>query len=305
MRVMVALVLLVLGGWMLAGCQASEAGYAKPSIAVLKFENRASFPERWDLGGGTKDVLVDRLMKTDRYHVIERPEIDAIMRELNLQNSGATRTQTRAKLGQLKNVEYLIKGTITDFGVVGGGSLRGSKGSTGLFGGGTVAVMSMIVYVIQVESGEIVASERIEESVGSAAVDVHAAYKDMSFGGTIFAKTPLGKATSRAIDRAVGKISEVIAARPWNPRIAALEADGTIILNGGKDRGIREGQVFDVLAEGTAIVDPETGDTIGHQPGKVLGQVRVCKVEPRYSVGMPESVMQGTWVVGQPCAKPR
>ena len=105
----------------LLGCQAGpQASYVKPTIAVLRFDNKAPVPFQWDLGGGTKDILTDRLVKTDRFHVIERPDIESVMREIHLENTGQTREQDRAKVGQLKNLQYLIKGTITDFGQVGG-----------------------------------------------------------------------------------------------------------------------------------------------------------------------------------------
>ena len=84
----------------LLGCHAGPGlSYVKPTIAVLKFENKAPFPYQWDLGGGTRDILTDRLVKTDRYHVIERPEIDSVMREIHLENTGVTRQQDRAQIG--------------------------------------------------------------------------------------------------------------------------------------------------------------------------------------------------------------
>ena len=153
------------GGLVLcAGCDgAGRWGRAdpkllKPTVAVMKFENRAPFPLGWDLGDGMKDVLVDRLMATGRFTVVERPELSSVMSELRLQHSGVTRTQRRAALGRLKNVQYLIKGTITDFGHV--STNRGMFRGFGwdLFGGGTRAIMGMTMYVVDVESGEIICS---------------------------------------------------------------------------------------------------------------------------------------------------
>ncbi len=63
----------------------------------MEFENRANFPLGWNISDGMRDVLVDRLVATGRFSVIERPEINAVMAELRLQNSGATRKQRRAR----------------------------------------------------------------------------------------------------------------------------------------------------------------------------------------------------------------
>ena len=163
----------------LLGCQAGPgASYVKPTIAVLKFENKAPFPYQWDLGGGTRDILTDRLVKTDQYHVIERPDLDGVMREINLENTGLTRPQDKAKVGQLKNVQYLIKGTITDFGQVGGVNGYAATKGMGVSAGSSTAVMGMTLYVIDVQSGEVIASQRISESVGAGAVDFKATYKE-------------------------------------------------------------------------------------------------------------------------------
>ena len=96
----------------------SPEDFVKPSIAVMTFENRAGGARGLNVGDGMKDVLVDRLMATRRFRVIERPEISRVLQELQLQNSGITRAQRRAAMGRIKNVQYLIKGTITDFGHV-------------------------------------------------------------------------------------------------------------------------------------------------------------------------------------------
>jgi curli biogenesis system outer membrane secretion channel CsgG len=90
---MVALFVFSSGLLATAGCQHSLTAdpaedYVKPTIAVMKFENRAPFPLGWNLSDGTADILVDRLMATRRFHVIERTEPDSVLREQRLQNSG-------------------------------------------------------------------------------------------------------------------------------------------------------------------------------------------------------------------------
>ena len=224
-----------------AGLRGDPADYVKPTVAVMKFENRAQFPMRWNLGSGMRDILVDRLVATDRYHVIERPELDSVVRELKLQNSGVTRKQSRAELGRLKNVQYLIKATITDFGHVATNSGFLGMGSLDMMGAHQKAVMGMTLYVVDVESGEIITSESIEESVRASETSVKAQYKNVALGGSVFYRTPLGRATARVIDKAVASITETIAARPWQPRIALVDAAGTVVINGGRNRRIRSG----------------------------------------------------------------
>lgn len=293
---------------MCVGCEGGFGGgnpadFIKPTIAVMKFENRAQFPLEWDIGDGMRDILVDRLVSTGRYHVVERPELDSVLGELRLQHSGVTRQARRAALGRIKNVQYLIKGTVTDFGHV--SINRGFLGLPNLsaLSGSNRAVMGMTLYVVDVESGEIVSSESISESVRASDLTVKAAYKDVALGGSTFYRTPLGKVTTKVIAKAVGRITDAIAARPWLPKIALIRDDGTVIINGGRNRGLRIGEVYEIFEIGSPIIDPDTGDCLGNQPGKTIGHVRVCMVHPQYSQAEIVLGQVGRFKVGQRCRR--
>ena len=236
--------------------------FVQPTVAVMKFENRAAFPLRWKLGDGMADILVDRLMATRRFHVIERPELGSVLGELRLQHSGATRRQRKAAPGRLKNVQYLIKGTVTDFGHVSTTSGWLKARSWGFSGSHARAIVGMTFSVVDVESGEILSSQRLEGSVNAESVAVKGRYQDVAMGGSVFYQTPLGRATARVMDDAVRKITEAIASRRWQPKIAVLNDDGTVLLNGGADRKVAVGGQYDVLETGQAIADPDTGDMV-------------------------------------------
>ncbi len=289
-----------------AGCGRSSGSddFIKPSIAVMKFENRAPFVMKWNLGDGMRDVLVDRLMATGKYHVIERGELNYILDELRLQQSGATRKQDRAALGRGKNVRYLIKGTVTDFGHVSSASGYGGTSRLRIFGGGARAVMGMTLYVVDVETFEVIASESISGSVRSGEVDVKSRYRGVAFGGNVFYQTPLGKATKKGIDRAVDRISKTIAGRPWVPRIAGVAGqDRRVTINGGKNRRVEWGSEFEILQLGPPIIDPDTGDMLGREASKVLGRIRIREVHDRFAVA---EVLRGncdSFESGLPCRR--
>jgi len=291
-----------------AGCGGLSVGggegdFVKPTIAVATFENRAPFPMGWRLGDGMRDVLVDRLLATGRFQVVERPEIDTVLREIQFQHSGATRANLRAAQGRLKNVQYLVKGTITDFGHVSTDSGFLSITSWDIFGRTSRAVVGMVLYVIDVESGEIICSRSLEESVRTRDASVQAVYKDVAFGGTVFYRTPLGRATRNIIDQAVDHVAESIAVRPWEPKIALVQPGGRILINGGKDRGVECGMRFEVVDAGQPVVDPDTGDVIGHHSVRTIGQVRVCEVHDRYSAAQVLEGRAAEFQAGQRCRR--
>ena len=69
-----------------AGCADRQgprdaAWFVKPTIGVMKFDDRSTFPLKWDIGTGMAEVLLDRLAATGRYRVIEQAELDSILKE--------------------------------------------------------------------------------------------------------------------------------------------------------------------------------------------------------------------------------
>ena len=304
MRKPIAAALMAL--WVCAGCAGGLGGrnpedYVKPTIAVMKFENRAGFALNWSLGDGMQEILVDRLLATGRFHVVERQDLGAVLQEQKFQQNGVTRPQGKVATGRIRNCQYLIKGAVTDFGHISTNSGGVSGLSWDIFGGSNRAVMGIVLYVIDVESGEIIASENIEESVSARDLSVKAAYSGISFGGSAFYQTPLGRATRKVVERAVKRITAAIAAQPWQPQIALVQEDGSVVINGGRDRGVRSGAEFEVVEVGRPILDPATGDAIGQSAGRSIGRVIVHEVRERYSTATVVIGRAADFRPGQPC----
>jgi curli biogenesis system outer membrane secretion channel CsgG len=277
--------------------------YVKPTVAVMKFENRAPMSMGWNLGDGTADVLVDKLMATGRYHVVERAELGEVAKELKLQQSGVTRPELRAQKGRVKNAQYLIKGTITDFGIVSGDKGFMGLGGLDFAGGGNRAVMGVTVYVIDVESGEIVCSNSFQESLRAGDAASAANYKSVAFGGSTFYSTPLGKATEKVVKRAVKEITLAIAARPWEPKVAKVQTDGTVLVSGGSDRRVALGSEYQVIRPGEPVTNPDTGDVIGQTAGAIVAHIRIRMVYQQYSEAEVTSGRADAIAVGQRCMR--
>ena len=256
--------------------------YEKPTVAVMRFDNRAPAGAAINVGEGTCEVLVDRLLATGRYQVVERAELGGVFGELRLQQSGHTREESRAEPGRLKNAQYLIKGTVTDFGYVAADRGFFGMGSLSLAGGSQRAVMSINLQVVDVESGEVICSRSIEETVWASEASARASLKGLTMGGSVFRATPLGEAAEKVIGRAVREITLAVAARPWSPRVAQVEG-GAILISGGQDRRMFPGSEYEVIAPGRPVHDPATGDVIGRGAGTIVARLRVTRVWPGYS----------------------
>jgi curli biogenesis system outer membrane secretion channel CsgG len=288
---------------LLAGCATRRANtipadvrdYVTPTIAVLDFENKAPFPGNWNLGRGMRDQLVDRLVQSRRYTVLEREDLPALIAEMQNQRTAYFRPEGRADLGRLKNVRYLVKGAVTDFTHVAGGGFRAFFSKIGLGIDSHVALVSITLYVIDVESGEILASEALDGRATAGSAAVEATYGSVSFGGNAFYRTPLGKATQAVLGQAVERVSTTIARERWTPRIIKQE-DGVIYVSGGTDRALRADTLYEALAPGEPLVDPATGDLLGRTAHRVTGRLRLTAVQDRWSTA---TLVDGECLPGQ------
>lgn len=269
--------------------------YVKPRVAILDFENKASLSKQWNLSEGMRDMLVDALVKTESYTVLTRNDLGAVLSELDIQGSPRFREQGRLQKGKLKNVQYLIKGAVTDFAHVKGGALRGGFSRLTLGIDGNVAIVSVTLYVIDVESGEIIASKTMEGTASAGSVDFAATYKDVAIGGNSFYRTPLGKATQEVMEQCLEQIAQVIANQHWYPSVVKVNGS-CLIISGGADRHVPLGSQWSAYEKGEPLIDPNTGDLLGQEPGRYSGRIRVTEVHDKYSTA---EIMEGVFVVGQ------
>ena len=104
---------------LLVGAVASlqAASSDKPRIAVLEFKNKAD--NQWWYHGGAEamqDVFVTELVKSGKFRVVEREQLEALMTEKGLTLSGDVDPKTAVKVGKLLGVNYLLTGAVTEYG---------------------------------------------------------------------------------------------------------------------------------------------------------------------------------------------
>jgi curli biogenesis system outer membrane secretion channel CsgG len=130
----------------------------KPRIAVLEFQNKADSQYWWHGGGeAMADVFITELVKSGKFSVIEREQIDAIMREKGLTLSGDVSASTAMQIGKLLGVQYMLTGAVTEYGrTEAGGHGRGVGGLPGFNAGKTTFVAAANARIFNVSTGEIV-----------------------------------------------------------------------------------------------------------------------------------------------------
>ncbi len=190
----------------------------KKKICVMDLEDKTQGQHGgWhNVGSGMSDMLVTALVKSNKFIVIEREQLQKVMNEQSLGQSGAVSAQTAAKIGQVLGVSYIITGSVTEFGIKESKLGVGNLGRVLPFGGGVdtktnKAVVAMDLRMINTTTAEIlkaVKGEGEEKSTG-VSIDMDIA-PSVDFGKDGFDETVIGKAVRKAVDMAAKDISCVI-----------------------------------------------------------------------------------------------
>jgi curli biogenesis system outer membrane secretion channel CsgG len=245
----------------------------KKRIAVSRFEDRSGSGYH-SLGEGVADMLVTALVKSGKFAVIERQEIERILQEQQFGQSFMVTPESAPKVGQLLGAELFVIGSISEFGQkesnIGGG--------VSLFGGGVKTKTSRAavdVRLVNTTTGEIIAAEKEEGSESSTGIAVR--FEDIDFSNQdSWNDTDIGKATREAIDGCVKLISENMEKVPWSGKILKMNADGTLLMKPGSEGNVSPGMTLYVFRKGEEIKDPDTGLSLGSEETKV-GKIEVTE----------------------------
>ncbi len=253
--------------------QLSASAQLKKRIAISRFEDRSG--TGWHgLGSGVADMLATALVKTGKFGVIERQELDRIIAEQKLGESGLVTAQTAPKVGQLLGAELFVIGAVTECGTkesnIGGG--------ISVFGGGLKTKKARTVVdirLVNTSTGEIIASEAEEGTESTTGVAVR--YENMDFNNQdSWDNTDIGKATREAVNKTVELIAANMEKIPWSGKIIKVNSDGTVLMKPGSEGNVKAGMEFFVLRKGEEIKDPDTGLSLGSEESKV-GKIKATE----------------------------
>jgi curli biogenesis system outer membrane secretion channel CsgG len=102
------------GGPTIAQAQALRYDGPKARIAVVKFIDKTG-KTGGRLGEGMADMLTTSLFNTNRYILLDRQDLNAVISEQDFAASGRVSDTTAARIGNLEGAELLVFGAITGF----------------------------------------------------------------------------------------------------------------------------------------------------------------------------------------------
>ena len=151
-----------------AALPALAAAGDKPRIAVLEFKNKAE--NQWWYSGGAaaaQDVFVTELVKSGKFRVVEREQLEALMQEKNLSLSGDVDPKTAVRVGKLLGVNYILTGSVTEY-----GNTDVSGGGGGVFAGKRKFVAALNARLIDTSTGEVAWADEASQEEASIKVSV-------------------------------------------------------------------------------------------------------------------------------------
>jgi len=249
-------------------------------IAVHEFENKSG-QKGSPLGAAVSDMIEGVLVETGHFQVISRRNLERVMEEQRLGRSGAVTRQTAAKIGQLIGAEALVFGAITEYGLqesTYGGEKEGEGAQLSIISARVV----LDVRMVDTDSGEIILAQTATGEEATFRLE-GTSYDSFFNVGSDFNTTLGGKATRKAVRRAVKGIIEAMDAVPWRSVIVAVKPTGEIFIKHGKNMGLEAGEVFSVFRPGEEIIDPETGASLGREMSRI-GRIQITEVRDQYSV---------------------
>jgi curli biogenesis system outer membrane secretion channel CsgG len=283
-------------------------------IAVLPFDD-SSIQDRWwsrnwEVGKGVADELVTALLATNKFRLIEREQINKILREQDFGSGGRVDSQSAAKIGKILGVQLLVMGRVTEF------SLKSEGGAIGIgsqgFGLGFKTTTARVVIdarLVDTTSAEIKVAIPGTGEKKNTNLTVIKDWNGISFGSSDFKKTNLGL----ALRDAVNQVATGLATQAYNGVTMGSSTlvgtvfyakDNKVIINIGSSDEVQMGMVFIVDHIIDVVKDPDTGEvvdevtepvaeiTVSEVKEKTATCVVTTKLSKKYPIAVKDKVKQ-------------
>lgn len=285
-------------------------------FGAVKTAEQAVLNTQAAVGKGMMALAIKRITEAQKYRVVERAELEKIMKEQDRAASTRLKQGTGAKTGQIIGADAILIGTITVFGSddknkkVGVGAFtRHIPGVGGALGGlklGKVENKFVVVVnyrLADAETSEIIATgeARGEALRKGQSFDIGALTGAGGGGASIdmtssnFLETIAGEATMQSLDKLIAGLNESEQKIPLrfmdaSSRIAQINGP-KIYISAGTFSGVRKCDRFTVSRIEQEIKDPVTKEVIDLQLRKI-GEFIATEVRDKATIGLFEGSEQ-------------
>ncbi|MFH2013270.1 MAG: CsgG/HfaB family protein [Pseudomonadota bacterium] len=235
----------------------------KKRVGIVDFVNKTTYG-KGRLGSSASDILTTELFKTGAFIVIERAQLQKILGEQALGQSGAINPATVAEAGKILGLNAMVTGSISQFGVKTEGKDYGVYKQKVQKAECTVDVRVVDTTTGQIlfaDSGSGIFEKKISEVLGLG-----------QRGG--YDETMGQNALRAAITKFMDNLIQQLQSSEWSGRIAKVSGS-TVYINAGKDVGLEIGNILKVNSLGEEIYDPQTHVLLGREEGPLKAELLV------------------------------
>ena len=227
------------------------------ALAIGNFENESEAPA--EIVNGIRTRIQQCVIGTMKFEVVERQCLKNVMRERALAAAGVTNSEDAdvPVVGKITPASYIVYGKVLFF-----GNDRHVGRVEGVACALTKTKIELEVKIANCQTGNIMAMKTV---VG------HGVDKVIASGES---KSSAGKGGREAIDEAAHAVADCL--RDLLCPAKVLKVDKTEITIDMNENEVKEGDLFDVIAEGGVMVDPENGTALEFD-GKCIGRVVITR----------------------------
>lgn len=235
----------------------------KKRVGIVDFENKTTYG-KGRLGSSASDILTTELFKTGAFIVVERAQLQKVLGEQALGQSGVINPATAAEAGKILGLNAMVTGSISQFGVKTEGQDYGVYKQKVQKAECTVDVRVVDTTTGQIlfaDSGSGVFEKKTSEVLGLG-----------QRGG--YDETMGQNALRASITKFMDNLIQQLQSTEWSGRIAKVSGS-TVYINAGKDVGLEIGNTLRVYSLGEEIFDPQTRVLLGREEGPLKAELLV------------------------------
>jgi len=237
---------------------------AKKVIAVVDVVNQTNYTEGSTAATQFQGEVTSRLVQSGAFGVVERAQLNYVLRELNLHQTGLIEGQTAIALGNKVGAEYTFIANLIELnaGIVDHFAYNALNGR-----------VAFNCKVVDNKTGYVKISEVVKGSQSQ-----HIGPKDRPQASQI--NNLLAGAVREAAKSIADKIYEFGSA--VTATVMRVNGDKAYV-NLSTEQGARIGGLYVAFKEGQPLIDPASGDVIGVEEEE-LGFLKVIEVKGNYCV---------------------
>jgi curli biogenesis system outer membrane secretion channel CsgG len=243
-----------------------------------------AIPPPAEFARGLTEILTSVLVKTGRFSVLERAAMAQIEAEQAIAAAGKATKETSARQGAMIGAQVLITGDITGFSfnrsTIGGKMTNIVKGLT-VSAEKVTAEVHIDLRLIDPSTTEVIYSAKGAGKASQTGIAADLVRDEKSWSADAQSSTPLGQASRQAIQNAVVDILYGMPKIRWSGRVIDVRS-GVAYINAAAADGMKAGLELQVFEMQPALVDPETGKSLG-APERLVGTLIIETVLEKFS----------------------